>query len=116
MAPEHQYYKEVNSKDGAYYRRWAANIGPYMAKLIDTVLLAPQHEEQAYNSCNGILHMCKDFPKLILEDIAKTCVESNACRYSYFKKLLKNKQNNLSEGSVYKLPKHSNLRGKEEYQ
>ena len=71
MAPEHQYYKEVNSKDGAYYRRWAANIGPYMAKLIDTVLLAPQHEEQAYNSCNGILHMCKDFPKLILEDIAK---------------------------------------------
>ena len=68
------------------------------------------------NSCNGILHMCKDFPKLILEDIAKTCVESNACRYSYFKKLLKNKQNNLSEGSVYKLPEHSNLRGKEEYQ
>lgn len=60
--------------------------------------------------------MCKDFPKLILEDIAKTCVESNACRYSYFKKLLKNKQNNLSEGSVYKLPEHSNLRGKEEYQ
>lgn len=93
MTPEHQYYKEVNSKDGAYYRRWAANIGPYMAKLIDTVLLAPQHEEQAYNSCNGILHMCKDFPKLTLEDIAKTCVESNACRYSYFKKLLKNKQN-----------------------
>lgn len=52
----------------------------------------------------------------MLEDIAKTCVESNACRYSYFKKLLKNKQNNLSEGSVYKLPEHSNLRGKEEYQ
>ena len=31
MAPEHQYYKEVNSKDGAYYRRWAASIGPYIA-------------------------------------------------------------------------------------
>jgi hypothetical protein len=26
MAPEHQYYKEVNSKDGAYYRRWASSI------------------------------------------------------------------------------------------
>lgn len=45
MAPEHQYYKEVNSKDGAYYRRWASSIGPYMGKLIDSVLLAPQHEE-----------------------------------------------------------------------
>ena len=38
MAPEHQYYKEVNSKDGAYYRRWASSIGPYMVKLIDAVL------------------------------------------------------------------------------
>ena len=31
MPPEHLYYKEVNSKDGAYYRRWAASIGPYIA-------------------------------------------------------------------------------------
>ena len=56
------------------------------------------------------------WPRTSEEDIAKTCVESNACRYSYFKKLLKNEQNNLSESSVYKLPEHSNLRGKEEYQ
>ena len=115
MAPGHQYYKEVNSKDGAYYRRWASSIGPYMIKLIDAVLLAPQHEEQAYNSCNGILHMCKNQPKLMLEDIAKTCVESNACRYSYFKKLLKNMQDNHSMTTTSSLPEHSNLRGKEAY-
>ena len=115
MPPEHQYYKEVNSKDGAYYRRWASSIGQYMVKLIDAVLLTPQHEEQAYNSCNGILHMCKNQSKLMLEDIAKTCVESNACRYSYFKKLLKNEQSNHSERKTYALPEHSNLRGKEEY-
>ena len=115
MAPEHQYYKEVNSKDGAYYRRWASSIGPYMGKLIDSVLLTPQHEEQAYNSCNGILHMCKNQSRLLLEDIAKTCVESNACRYSYFKKLLKNMQDNHSVPTTSSLPEHSNLRGKEEY-
>lgn len=115
MAPEHQYYKEVNSKDGAYYRRWASSIGPYMGKLIDSVLLTPQHEKQAYNSCNGILHMCKNQSRLLLEDIAKTCVESNACRYSYFKKLLKNMQDNHSVPTTSSLPEHSNLRGKEEY-
>lgn len=115
MALEHQYYKEVNSKDGAYYRRWASSIGPYMGKLIDSVLLTPQHEEQAYNSCNGILHMCKNQSRLLLEDIAKTCVESNACRYSYFKKLLKNMQDNHSVPTTSSLPEHSNLRGKEEY-
>lgn len=115
MPPEHQYYKEVNSKDGAYYRRWDSSIGSYMGKLIDAVLLAPQHEEQAYNRCNCILHMCKNQSKLMLEDIAKTCVESNACRYFYFKKLLKNMQDSHSSTSTSSLPEHSNLRGKEEY-
>lgn len=31
MKPEYQYYKEVNSKDGAYYRRWESSFGPYMS-------------------------------------------------------------------------------------
>lgn len=51
----HQYYREVNSKDDAYYICWCSSIEPYMLKLIDTVLLTPQHEDQAYNSCNGML-------------------------------------------------------------
>lgn len=42
-----------------------------MQNSFDAVLLAPQHEEQTYNSCNGILHMCKNQSKLMLEDIAK---------------------------------------------
>ena len=36
--PEHLYYKEVNAKDGAYYRRWASVFGEYTVRLIDTVL------------------------------------------------------------------------------
>lgn len=35
MRPEHLYYKEVNSKDGNYYRRWASAIGTAMSELID---------------------------------------------------------------------------------
>jgi hypothetical protein len=115
MKPEHQYYRDVNSKDGDYYRRWASHIGPYTASFIDRILLSSEHEEQAYNSCNGILHMCMDQSKLLIEEISKTCIESNACRYSYFKRLLKEKQ----EGNIYThksvLPNHGNLRGKEEY-
>lgn len=116
MKPEHQYYKEVNSKDGSYYRRWAASIGPYMAKLIDTVLISVNHEEQAYNSCNGILHMCTNQSKLVVEEIAKVCVDSNACRYTYFKKLLKNEQEHTSHNVAEPgIPQHNNLRGKEIY-
>lgn len=117
MKPEHQYYKEVNSKDGAYYRRWASSFGPYMSKLIDTILLTPQHEEQGYNSCNGILHMCTNQSKLQVEEAAKLCVESNACRYSYFKKTLSNIANfHHSQVDSKALPEHENLRGKEIYQ
>lgn len=117
MKPEHLYYKEVNTKDGDYYRRWAASIGPYMAKRIDMILLVATHEEQAYNSCNGILHMCTNQSRLHLEELAKVCVESNACRYSYFIKLLKNETNRAADNSTPKtsLPEHNNLRGKEVY-
>lgn len=106
MKPEHQYYKEVNSRDGSYYRRWASSIGPNMAKLIDRVLLAPQHEEQAYNSCNGILHMCTNKSKLMVDEAARMCVESGACRYSYFKKLLNKEQERLAQGSSPAPPRH----------
>ena len=115
MKPEHQYYREVNSKDGDYYRRWAGCIGPHTETFIDRILLASEHEEQAYNSCNGILHMCKNQSKLLIEEIAQTCIESNACRYSYFKRLLKERLEGQSPSEKASLPTHENLRGREEY-
>ena len=55
MPPEHLYYKEVNAHDGAYYRRWASVYGESMVTLIDRILRSSKHEEQAYNSCAGVL-------------------------------------------------------------
>jgi hypothetical protein len=77
--------------------------------------MSVEHEEQAYNSCNGILHMCKDQSKLLIEEISKTCIESNVCRYSYFKRLLKEYQGKATPSDKTILPNHDNLRGKEEY-
>lgn len=113
MKPEHLYYKEVNSKDGSYYRRWASGIGPYTARLIDRVLMKPEHEEQAYNSCNGMLHMCTGIPPVIVEEVSKTCIESSACRYSYFKKLLEQMTKKKDIRGDGKIPEHGNLLGKE---
>ena len=62
MPPEHLYYKEVNAKDGNYYRRWASAIGPAMSELIDRLLKSSKHEEQSYNACAGILHKVKAIP------------------------------------------------------
>ena len=115
MPQEHRFYRDVNEKDGNYYRRWAAGFGPYTAKLIDSVLLSTQHEEQSYNSCNGILHMCTGQSKLLVEEASKLCVEGNACRYSYFKRCLKQLTEKGHTTERQKLPSHNNLRGKEAY-
>ena len=57
-----------------YYRRWASAYGECTAELIDQVLRSAKHEEQAYNSCAGILHSCKAIPHGIVEEAARKCM------------------------------------------
>ena len=110
MRPEHLYYKEVNEKDGAYYRRWASVFGPKMTEFIDRILKAAKHEEQAYNSCAGLLHTVKDLPHGIVEETARQCIEMNSCRYKTFKQVLGRMQSTQTTSDV--LPAHENIRGK----
>ena len=114
MPPGHQYYKEINHQNGDYYRGRARIFGPYMVKLIDTVLHSTVHEEQSYNSCNGILHSCDGISRVVAEEAAKTCVTCNTCRYSYFKRVLNDLLNKSGPGGE-KLPQHANIRGKDYY-
>lgn len=111
MRPEHLYYKEVNQKDGAYYRRWASVFGPNMAEFIDRLLKSQKHEEQAYNSCAGLLHTVKELPHGIVEESARQCIQMNSCRYKTFKQVLKKVQDNRNV-NFDSLPEHKNIRGK----
>ena len=117
MPPEHQYYRELNAHDGAYYRRWASTYGEAMSIMIDRVLRSAKHEEQAYNSCKGILHMCSEIPRHIVEEAAQACIDANACRYTYFKKALSLITNHERTDSwAGQLPEHENIRGRDSYQ
>ena len=117
MPPEHQYYRELNAHDGAYYRRWASTYGEAMSIMIDRVLRSAKHEEQAYNSCKGILHMCSEIPRHIVEEAAQACIDANACRYTYFKKALSLITNHKRTDSwAGQLPEHENIRGRDSYQ
>ena len=88
MPASHRYYKELNAHDGAYYRRWASVYGDPMVTMIDRILRSVKHEEQAYNSCKGILHLCNDVPRHLASEAAQTCIDASACKYTYFKKAL----------------------------
>ena len=111
MPPEHQYYKEVNQKDGNYYRRWASVFGPNMSECIDRMLKSQKHEEQAYNACAGLLHTVKEIPHGLVEETAKRCIQMNSCRYKTFKQVLSKVLNERSIQSD-SLPEHENIRGK----
>jgi len=119
MKPEHLYYKETNAKDGAYYRRWASVYGPNTSEFIDRVLKASKHEEQAYNSCNGILHTVQDMPHGVVEETARKCIEMNACWYSSFKRILRqvseSSEREQEQNHPEELPAHNNIRGKDYY-
>ena len=61
--PEHrQYYKELNSHDGNYYRRWASIFGEAMVTLIDLCFAAqntrnrPTTVVKAYCTCAMRFH------------------------------------------------------------
>ncbi len=113
MRPEHLYYKEVNAKDGAYYRRWASVYGPNTSEFIDRLLKSTKHEEQSYNSCAGILHFVKDVPNGLVEEAASICIRMNSCRYKTFKTIMNNiLHSNKASNSDDKLPDHENIRGK----
>lgn len=118
MPEEHRYYKELNAHDGAYYRRWATVYGDPMVVLIDRILRSVKHEEQAYNSCKGILHLCNDVPHHIVAEAAQFCIDASACKYTYFKKALSqmvNRPKNAGNSSG-RLPEHENIRGRDSYQ
>lgn len=115
MKLEHLYYKEVNVRDGDYYRRWASAYGECPAELIDQVFRSARYEEQAYYSCAGLLHSCKRFPRGIVEETSRKCIEMHACKYSYFKRVLGIVANSNDSGGGKSLPSHENIRGKDFY-
>ena len=83
-----------------------------MSEFIDRLLKLSKHEEQAYNSCAGLLHTVKDLPHGKVEETARQCIEMNSCRYKTFKQVLNKilQTNTLQNDET--LPDHENIRGK----
>lgn len=117
MPPKHQYYSIENHFGSSDYRQWAKSYGDNVVQLINRVIASFSYEEQSYKSCNGILHLCKEYPKAISDKAAQNCIERNTTSYSYFKKELQNLANDTkTKYQTNKLPKHKNIRGKEHYE
>jgi len=97
---------------------WGRKIAPEVEQVIASILDNRPHPEQAYKSCIGLLSLEKKHEP---EHIIKACqkaLQVNCVTYRFIKNTLTTKAFNLpgeEDLTLFKLPYHENIRGKEKY-
>ena len=75
MPEDHQKYLEW---DGKRFRKWAMQIGDNTYKVIDSLLLSKQVEQQTYRSCMGLLKLADKYSVERLEAACKKALSYTA--------------------------------------
>lgn len=116
--PSH--YNDYKDRSPDYYRKWAASRSIPAQQVIDKILSARQHPEQAYRSCEGIKHLWRKAPKETFEQACIIACEYKCYQYTFIKALIENGMTTqeLEEHTITKEVKqnHKNIRGKNYYQ
>jgi transposase len=94
-------------------RRWAEQSGPATAQLIDAILHARRHPEQAYRSCLGILRLGERFGAARLDAACQRALAIKALSYRSVESILTHGLDAQPVTSLEPTPSlpHSNLRG-----
>ena len=95
--------------------RWAAEIGPHTAALIQAILASRQHPEQAFRSCLGILRLSAQHNREQMELACQIARETRTLNYRGLKELLETLPP-LVVTDTRPLPVHENIRGNSYYQ
>jgi len=100
--------------------RWAREVGPETAALVEAILADRPHPEQGYRSCLGILRLEKQYGRERLEAACARAVAVHARSYRHVASILKNGLDRIASSSDAKreprLPLvHENVRGSDYY-
>lgn len=105
MPPSHQKYLEW---DGRRFRKWAENIGPNTARIIDSILNTGEVEQQNYRSCMGILKLAEKYSKSRLEEMCeKALIYALTPSYKTIKNLFTTIKDEPGKGYKQELKKQS---------
>ena len=116
MPPEHQ--AVVKGCDPQRLRNWAIDVGPHTAAVIQHLLGARKHPQQAYRACLGVLRMGKDYGRDRLEAACRRAIDLKAPNYKFIASTLKNGLDREPETASVQadLPLvHANVRGPSYY-
>lgn len=112
--PAHKKYLEWTPER---FLRWAHQIGPATAQLIQTRLESKQHPEQSYRACLGILGLAKRYTEPRLEAACQRALRCGISHYKGIKNILDNhyEQLNLELPNPNPPAAHPHVRGKTYY-
>lgn len=117
MPEKHRQWKKTQGYDSDYFLEQARKIGPATHWAIQHILLSRIHEQQAYNSCLGVLRLAGRFSNERLEQAALRCQQVQKASYGMLERILKrNLDQATDQADTVSLPQHDNIRGADNYQ
>lgn len=113
----HAEYLAAEGHDGAYFRSWAAKIGPATEWAIGKILTNKVVEAQTYRSCQGALSLAKKYGAERLEAAAERCRGAGQARYGMLRTILERGLDRATDQpDPFSPPAHDNIRGPAAYQ
>ena len=121
MPPNHQHYTQIKGYSAQYFQERAARTGTACTAVVEGILNAKIFQEQAYNSCLGLLRLADKFTPERLERACSRALRAAKPTYTMVINILRHNLDQLErpagEGQhVSKTPTdHANVRGPEAF-
>ena len=115
MPPAHRQYAEWTPERLV---RWAEQIGPQTARVIQRILDSRPHPQQSFRASLGILRLAKGFGEARLEAACARALRIGACSYKSIESILRQGLDHHNPPAQQALDlgiDHANIRGAEYY-
>ena len=108
-------HKAVYGWNSERFLSWAEKIGPHTKELIQCVLDSREYPVQTYRSCMGIMRLCKNHPKEIMEKASREAIDKKICSYKYLAILVKQVTTKGPQKNPEIIIRHDHVRGSSAY-
>lgn len=118
--PEHMpsHHRHVADWSPERILKHAESHGPHVRKLAQSILSGRAHPEQAFKSCQGIVHLAKKYGDFRVNRACKRTLEAGIHSYRTVKNILESGLDQIDEEQpdLRVLPTHENIRGGDYYE
>ena len=109
----HQWVSDWNPES---FIRWAGRIGPQTQLAVEAILSSRAHPEQAYKSCQGVLHLEKKVGKERLERACERALCYQSVSYRVIRSIIERGLDTVADQPApVQVTMHENIRGAAAY-